>query len=204
MIAVGVTLGACKKDKQDVPSPVIVKNIGLLQTTDNTIPTAMLSCANGNVTSAGDFARLYNLKALGYSSFQVSKVSFAVHGFQLGTAVTFPVSVKVYASKGGTVDADLTLIREETVNITSAMVGKIVEVPFAKPAAVTSPEMFIVISAPDGTATSTGLFLGGNNKGQTAPGYIKASGCGVNNFVDFSTIGDRNHLILFPTGDATL
>ena len=178
--------------------------IDLLQTTNNVITTATLSCGNNNRTSQNDFARLYTLTSLGYSKFQVTKVSFAVHGFQLGTASNFPVSVKVYASTGGTSDANLTLKVEASINITAAMVGTVVEVPLTTPAEVTSPEMLIVVSAPDGLSTSTGLYLGGNSNGQTAPGYIKAAGCGATNFTSYNDVGAANqHLILFPTGNAT-
>jgi len=179
--------------------------INLLQTTSNNITTAIQACGNANVTELNDYARLYNLTSLGYSSFEVTKVSFAVHGFQLGTATNFPVSVKVYASTGGSVSANLTLKGEGTVNITSSMVGTIVEVPLASPATVSSPEMFVVVSTPDGRATSTGCYLGGNSNGQTAPAYIKASGCGVNNFTSFSDLGVANmNVVLFPSGNATL
>ena len=179
--------------------------IDLLQTTNNVITTATLSCGPGNnITSQNDFARLYNLTALGYSKFQVTKVSFAVHGFQLGTASNFPVSVKVYASTGGTSDANLTLKGQASINITAAMVGTVVEVPLTTPTEVTSPAMLIVVSAPDGISTSTGFFPGGNSNGQTAPGYIKAASCGATNFTSYNDVGAANqHLILFPTGNAT-
>lgn len=178
--------------------------INLLQTTNNTITIGLASCGPGNnITFANDFARLYNLTALGYNSFQVTKVSFAVHGFQLGTASNFPVSVKVYASTGGTAATDLTLVQQVNINITSAMVGTIVEVPFTVPAVVTSSAMLIVVSAPDGQATSTGFFPGANSNGQTAPGYAKADDCGDISFVDISTFQSNAHLILFPTGNPT-
>lgn len=179
--------------------------IDLLQTTDNAITTAISSCSpSSNITYSNDFARLYNLTALGYSSFQVTKVNFAVVGFQLGTASNFPVSVQVYASTGGTADANLTLIGQATVNITVAMVGTIVEVPLTTPATVSAPEMLIVVSAPDGTGTSTGFFAGANSNGQTAPGYSKSNDCGEINFVDISDFDGPNvHLVLFPTGNVT-
>ena len=179
--------------------------INLLQTTNNVITTATLSCTPGNnITSQNDFARLYNLTALGYSKFQVTKVSFAVHGFQLGTASNFPVSVKVYASTGGTSDANLTLKGQASINITAAMVGTVVEVPLTTPTEVTSPAMLIVVSAPHGISTSSGFFPGGNSNGQTAPGYVKAADCGATNFTSYNAVGAANqHLILFPTGNAT-
>ena len=179
--------------------------INLLQTTNNVITTATLSCGPGNnITSQNDFARLYNLTALGYSKFQVTKVSFAVHGFQLGTASNFPVSVKVYASTGGTSDANLTLKGQASINITAAMVGTVVEVPLTTPTEVTSPAMLIVVSAPHGISTSSGFFPGGNSNGQTAPGYVKAADCGATNFTSYNAVGAANqHLILFPTGNAT-
>lgn len=179
--------------------------ISLLQTTNNVVtPNIVQACGSGSVTSANSFARLYNLTSLGYSSFQVTKVSFAVQGFQLGTATNFPVNVEVYSSSGGAVTDNLTYKGGGTINITTAMVGTVVEVPLATPVSVSSPEMLIVVSAPNGQPTSTGFYLGGNSNGQTATGYIKASTCGANDFTAFSAIGNFNaHIVLFPTGNAT-
>ncbi len=179
--------------------------INLLQTTNNIVAAnGVQACGANNVTNANSFARLYNLTSLGYSSFAVTKVSFAVQGFQLGTATTFPVNVEVYSSTGGAVTNNLTLRGSATVNITASMVGTVVEVPLAAPVSVSSPEMLIVVSAPNGGPTSTGFYLGGNSNGQTATGYIKASACGANDYMTFAAIGNANaHIVLFPTGNAT-
>lgn len=180
--------------------------INLLQTTNNVVAAnGVQACGASNVTNANSFARLYNLTSLGYSSFAVTKVSFAVQGFQLGTATTFPVNVEVYSSTGGAVTNNLTLRGTATVNITASMVGTVVEVPLAAPVSVSSSEMLIVVSAPNGGPTSTGFYLGGNSNGQTATGYIKASACGANDYTTFAVIGNANaHIVLFPTGNATL
>ena len=179
--------------------------INLLQTTNNTVvANAVLACGTGNVTYANSFARLYNLTSLGYSSFEVTKVSFAVQAFELGTATNFPVRVEVYESTGGAVTSKLTLKGSATINITTAMKATVVEVPLTTPATVSSPEMLIVVSAPDGMPTQSGFYIGGNSNGQTAPGYIKASVCGVNDYATFVFIGNPNaHIVLFPTGNAT-
>lgn len=179
--------------------------INLLQTTNNIVAAnGVQACGANNVTNANSFARLYNLTSLGYSSFAVTKVSFAVQGFQLGTATTFPVNVEVYSSTGGAVTNSLTLRGTATVNITASMVGTVVEVPLAAPVSVSSPEMLIVVSAPSGQSTSTGFYLGGNSNGQTSPGYVKASACGANDYMTFAAIGNANaHIVLFPTGNAT-
>lgn len=179
--------------------------INLLQTTNNVVAeNSVQACGANIITNANSFARLYNLSSLGYSSFAVTKVSFAVQGFQLGTATTFPVNVEVYSSTGGAVTNNLTLRGTATVNITASMVGTVVEVPLAAPVSVSSPEMLIVVSAPDGQPTSTGFYLGGNSNGQTATGYIKAIACGANDYMTFAAIGNANaHIVLFPTGNAT-
>ncbi len=180
--------------------------INLLQTTNNVVAVGgVQACGNTpGITAANSFARLYNLTALGYSSFQVTKVSFAVQGFQLGTASTFPVNVEVYSSTGGTASSSLTLRGSATINITTAMVGTIVEVPLSTPVTVSSAGMLIAVSAPSGQPTSTGFYLGGNSNGQTASGYIKASTCGLSEYGTFASIGNPNaHIVLFPTGNAT-
>lgn len=145
--------------------------INLLQTTNNTVvlSTGVLNCNTGGTTgytSPNSYARLYNLTALGYSSFAVTKVSFAVQQFFLGNAANFPVSVQVYSSTGGAVTNNLTLKGSATVNLTTAMIGTVVEVPLTTPATVSSAEMLIVVSAPDGVSTSSGFYIGGKTDKQ--------------------------------------
>lgn len=182
--------------------------INLLQTTNNAVvlSTGVLNCNTGGTTgytTTNSYARLYNLTALGYSSFAVTKVSFAVQQFFLGSAATFPVKVEVYSSTGGAVTNNLTKRGEATVNLTASMIGTVVEVPLPAPVLVSSPEMLIVVSAPDGVPTSSAFYIGGNSNGQTAPAYLRASGCGANDFTSYSAVGGQNmHVVLFPTGNA--
>jgi len=93
--------------------------INLLQTTNNTVVvnTGILNCNTGGSTGytlQNSYARLYNLTTLGYSSFTVTKVSFAVQHFFLGTAANFPVRVEVYSSTGGAVTNNLILIKRDS------------------------------------------------------------------------------------------
>ncbi len=180
--------------------------IDLVQTTNNTISTYVPACqiSGSNITRVAEYARLYNLPALGYGKFEVTKVSFAIDGFQLGSAANFPVSVKVYGSTDGLVEANWTLVGQQSINITSSMVGTVVEVPLTTPAVVSSSEMVIVLSTPDGQATASGFFAGGNTSGQTAQAYFKANDCGINQFTDLTTVGFPNTcMVLFPTGNPT-
>lgn len=181
--------------------------IDLVQTTNNDVSVNVFACqlqTMTNVTYDNDYARLYNLTELGYGKFEVTKVSFGVGAFYLGTAINYPLSVKVYASSGGLVEANWTLVGQQSINITSSMVGTVVEVPLTTPAVVTTSEMVIVLSTPDGQATSSGFYAGANTSGQTAQAHIKASDCGVNQFTDFTTVGFSNTcMVLFPTGNPT-
>lgn len=183
--------------------------IDLLQTTSNAVitNTNIVNCNTGGAmgySSPNSYARLYNLTTLGYGKFEVTKVSFAVQRFFIGSAATFPVEVQVYASTGGAVTNNLTYKGGATINITTAMEGTLVEVPLAIPVLVTSPEMLIVVAAPNGIPTSTGFYIGGNSNGQTAPAYLKAPDCSVSDFVSYSDVGGANkHVVLFPTGNPT-
>lgn len=181
--------------------------IDLVQTTNNAvdISTNVLNCNNGGATFENSYARLYNLTSLGYSSFEVTKVSFAVQQFVLGSAASYAVNVQVYGSTGGAVTSNLTYLGGAPVNLTTSMIGTVVEVPLPTPVTVSSPEMLIVVSAPSGQATQTSFYIGGNSNGQTIPAYIKASACSVNDFTTFSDVGGQNmHIVLFPTGNPTL
>lgn len=181
--------------------------IDLVQTTNNDVSVNVFACqlqTMTNVTYDNDYARLYNLTELGYGKFEVTKVSFGVGAFYLGTAINYPLSVKVYASSGGLVEANWTLVGQQSINITSSMVGTVVEVPLTTPAVVTTSEMVIVLSTPDGQATSSGIFVGANTNGQTASGFAKAIECGDVEYIDIATFGNPNTcMVLFPTGNPT-
>lgn len=197
LFALALTLGTCHLNAQ----------IDLVQTTNNDVSVNVFACqlqTMANVTYENDYARLYNLTELGYGKFEVTKVSFGVGAFYLGTAINYPLSVKVYASSGGLVEANWTLVGQQSINITSSMVGTVVEVPLTTPAVVTTSEMVIVLSTPDGQATSSGIFVGANTNGQTASGFAKAIECGDVEYIDIATFGNPNTcMVLFPTGNPT-
>lgn len=187
---------------------LVLSQIDLLQTTNNVITTNnSIACGNNSsgYTTENNYARLYNLAALGYSSFQVTKVTFGIESFSLGTASTYGVDVEIYASSGGVTLSNLTYLGGQTVNILPSMVGQLVEVTLTTPVTVTSAEMLINIYAPTGVTTTTTFYIGTNSNGQTSPSYILAETCGITTLTDYASIGFPNvHLVLFPSGNATL
>ncbi|MEZ4799776.1 MAG: T9SS type A sorting domain-containing protein [Flavobacteriales bacterium] len=182
--------------------------IDLLQTTDNSIaPSLIVGCnAPGLGTRDNDFGRLYNLTDLGYSSFEVTKVTFGIQDFIPETSSDVEAVVKVYSSNGGTNAADLVLTGEIPVMLNPQMVGELVEVNFTNPVMVTSSHMMIVVSIPDLAQFGIQFFLGGNSNGQTTPGFLRSSfeDCGVQEFTSYADLAPNAHLVLFPTGNPTL
>lgn len=187
---------------------VVLSQIDLLQTTDNTVvASTSIACGNTSLgyTAENNYARLYNLAALGYSSFEVTKVSFGVESFSLGSALLYPVDVDIYSSTGGVTLSNLTYEGGDTVLITPAMVGQVVEVSLTTPITVTTPEMVVVVYAPDGSETATTFYIGANSNGQTGSSYILANDCGISSLVTYTSINFPNvNLVLFPSGNPTL
>lgn len=180
--------------------------IDLLQTTDNTIVDGLVySCIQNPFTAENEFARLYNLPQLGYSSFEVTKVSFAIDELTLQAGSELTVEVKIYSSTGGTSAANLTYEGGQSVTFTNSTSLTIVEVVLDNPVTISSDEMFISVLVPDGIPTETNCSIGGNSNGETAPAYVRAPGCDTPDFVDYSVnVLPDAHVVLFPTGFPTL
>jgi len=64
-------------------------------------------------------------------------------------------------------------------------------------------ELFTPSRAPEEGGVAGFTFFGSNDQGETAPGYIRAPGCGVPSFVPFADIGFPNtHLVMTVLGSA--
>lgn len=182
--------------------------IDLLQTTDNSIVSSLgVGCTNTGIgTRDNDFGRLYNLTDLGYSSFEVTKVTFGIDAFIPETSSDVEAVVKVYSSNGGTNATDLILTGETTVMLNPQMAGELLEVDFANSVMVTSSHMMIVVFVPDLVANGIQVMLGGNSNGQSTPGFLRSSfeECGIQEFTSYVNFAPNFHLVLFPTGNPTL
>lgn len=67
---------------------------------------------------------------------------------------------------------------------------------------VASDVLAVELFTPNGQPTSNTFFVGSNAGGQSAPSYIKAGPCGVNNISDLASIGFPNmHIIMQVLGN---
>ena len=176
--------------------------VTLTQTTNNDIVEGTVACSAGGVTSDNIYYRAFDLAALGYSQFDVNQVTFGVESFA-NPSSAFAVDVIIYSNPGGNFPAGtLTQIASVSVPISISDLGTLKTV--AIDASVVAPaKLVFAIRIPDETAGTTVFFIGSNNNGQSAPGYISSAGCGITSPQTMADIGfPEVHLIMDVTGIA--
>lgn len=180
--------------------------ITLSQTNSNAItPSNSIVCSVGSFTEENTFYRAFNLDALGYDSFDVQRVDFAVEAFTEGTSPYF-VEVLIYSVSDGVFPtATLNLERSQLVEITTADVNTLKQITLTSPVIISSAEMVIGLRLTNGVPANVLFYLGSNANGQSAPVYMLAPACSITTPTDIASIGFPNmHLILNVSGNATL
>ena len=187
--------------------PVLIfSQVTLTQNTSNTVqPSSSVSCyhPSGAYTNSNSFARLFDLPTLGYSSFQVTRVSFGVQNFVLGPATSFPVTVAIYSSTSGSTPSGLALLGQQDVILTSSDQLQIVNVDLTVQVTANSIGMLITVSSV--LSTGSVFVIGANASGQTAPCYLFAATCGFNSYANLTNTGfPYSHYIINVTGNPIL
>lgn len=178
--------------------------VTLTQTTNNEISEGTISCNAGGVTSDNIYYRAFDLTALGYSQFDVNQVTFGIEGIS-NVSAGFAVDVIIYSNPGGNFPAGtLTQVASVSVPLGDSDAGTLKTV--AINASVVAPAKLVVgVSIPNQTGGigTTVIFLGSNDNGQTAPGYISSAGCGITAPTTLADIGFPDvHIIMDVTGIA--
>ncbi len=191
----------------------------LSQTTSNTLKALnSIACASNGDGSTRDnsYYRVFDLPALGINApFTVSQVSFQIeHCDQLTGSAGCTVAVRV-GTYNGTPGATLT-----SANITILQSNATVPMPEVienagpppttpggtvnAPITATIPagsKLVVQVDAPDGLNVYS-FFMGSNDGGESAPGYIKSASCLITEPTNISTVGTAapRHLLLTVTG----
>jgi hypothetical protein len=194
--------------------PLAVETIS--QSTDVTTVTAgnSVSCNNG---AAGGFLHTDNsyyrgmtlstFPVLTLPQFVVQQVTIAVEQAN-GSSGSQPITARVWSATanpiGGAPDPPgNNQVSSEAVSVTNQTLTLL-------PINLTTQPNFLVASGivaveiftPDGQATGNSFFIGSNAGGQSAPSYIKAAPCAVNNITNLASIGFANmHLVMQVTGN---
>ena len=158
---------------------------------DEITPDNSIACLGDNNTTADNaYARSYDLSVL--LPGEPIDVTCVVWGIQLNTKADVMAQVNLYRDVDGGPpigpNDDLTLLATESMLISAGTIQELKTVTFDPPVTVLADTVLVVeIAIPD-TAGITGLWVGSNPNGQTAPGYIRSDFCGVPTFVDIATI----------------
>lgn len=148
---------------------------------------ASLACGSQVTTLATSLAR-------SFPSPPEIAVGCVTFGVDVNTGGPWPVEVRLLTGTINGPYAALTLLAETTVTIPAGSAGSFHTALF--PSAVTAPpgqplivELRVPSRHPADGGDGAALFLGCNGAGQSAPTYIRAPGCGVQNFVNAAAIG---------------
>lgn len=191
----------------------------LTQTTSQAIKAVnSIACANNTngTTRANSYYRVFDLAAAGITSeFTVSKVSFQVEHCDKtsgsGTCASVAVRVGTYNGTPGTTltNANITILASnatvaipEVIETTDppSTPGGTVDAPLT--ATIPAGQKLLVqVDAPDGNGAYS-FYMGTNDGGESAPGYILSSTCSINAPTSISTVGTAaaRHLLLTVTG----
>jgi hypothetical protein len=158
-------------------------------------------CSSGSTgfTSENRYLRAFTLADFGIGEdFQITEVTFGIQSMTPAQNIT----VNLYTLSGEFVYANMHLLASSTTNL-PAQQGALATVPIRArvPAGST---LVVEIVAPDMSASGW-FFAGSNGAGETAPSYLVAPGCNLNEPTTFTSLGFRNvGLVMAVTGGTTV
>ncbi len=119
-----------------------------------------------------------------------------------GVGTTQPLTVRIYSNTGGAFPAGTrTQVGTATVNVADQALT-LLDVPVSGTVPA-GAELIAEVFTPSGQVDGHSLFVGSNAAGQSGPGYIQASSCGIGSPTSLATIGFPNvHLVLSVLGGA--
>ncbi|MCH8476707.1 MAG: C25 family cysteine peptidase [Wenzhouxiangella sp.] len=185
--------------ERSVPYAAASPRSGLSLTHSNsqTVTAALTpACGSAGFTSQNAYLRTFTLTDFGINdAFAVEAVTF---GVEQSTASSTPITVNLYSLVGAFQYANMTLIGSSIQNLPSQSLT-LVTVPISGqvPAGGT---LVVEVLAPDQSGVAA-FRAGANSDGETAPSYIAAPGCGINEPTAMASIGfPDTHLVMTVSG----
>lgn len=146
--------------------------------TDVINPQHSITCRNDGRQAELSFLRVFDLGQAGTSStFRVSKVTVGVESALGGGDGVQQVDVRLHSliGTGELLGQNLQLVAT-TSKLVPDLLGERVEFPIEASIASTS-RLVVEVHSPDASQSGDAFFIGANDDGQTAPGYIWAPAC---------------------------
>ena len=178
----------------------------LNQSTAQTVVTgSSVSCnggAPGFLHTDNSYFRAFSLGAFP-SGFSACGVRLGIETANAaGVGTTQPLTVRIYSNTGGAFPAGTrTQVGTATVNVADQALT-LLDVPVSG-TVPPGAELIAEVFTPSGQVAGHSFFIGSNAAGQSGPGYIQASDCGLAAPATFGAIGFPNlHLVLSVLGNA--
>jgi hypothetical protein len=136
-------------------------------------------------------------------NFAITGIRIGIEEAIAGTGPSQPITIRIYANSGGAFPGGTrTLIGTTATTVPNGTLF-FQDIPVAAPAQPASTEIVVEVFTPDGQAVGNRFFIGSNNLGENAPGYISAADCGAPNPVTLASAGAPNmamHIVLVGSG----
>jgi len=194
--------------EQSVPGPYDISAVTITQSLSATIVAGnSVSCNGGGPNffhTNNSYWRRFDLNGAHgiVGCFTVSQVDFGIED-AFGSSGSQSVSVRLYTIPNASVlnTANLTLIGSAGLNVANQSLT-ILSAPVAGIVVDASLlDLVVEVFTPNGQAAGNRFFIGSNNLGQTAPGYLSAADCGVPQPTNTATIGFPGmHIYMAVTG----
>jgi subtilisin family serine protease len=159
------------------------------------------SSDNGVTTTENHYWRAFDMATFtGGAEYDVTSVSFGIEQATSGTGTGQQVTINLYANNGAPFpggDWQSNLIGTSgPINLPDQS-GTIFEQAITATVPAGTLELVMEVTNPDGTAAGNAFFIGSNAAGETAPSYLSAVDCGLNDPTPTGDIGFPNMQIVF-------
>ena len=158
---------------------------------DEITPGNSVACLGGNNTTADNaYARSYDLSVL-LPGVPID-INCVTWGIELNNNADVTAQVTLYKDVDGGApvgpDDDLEVLASQPLLISAGTIQELKIVIFDPPVTIKADIVLVVELALPDTNNITGVWVGSNPNGQTAPGYIRSDFCGVPTFVDIASL----------------
>jgi hypothetical protein len=171
-------------------------SIAITQSSDTStiISGNSVSCNNNRLHAANSYFRRFDLDGVHNlkNEFSIKSVDIGIELAQ-GNTGSQPLEVRLYALANGNALtlANLHLIGSASFSQPDA--NLIVQnFPVSGTINPLTDDLVVELFTPDGIALNNSFFIGSNTNGQSAPSYIVAPDCGVNEITSMANIGFPN------------
>jgi uncharacterized repeat protein (TIGR01451 family) len=157
-------------------------------------PQNSVHCGSQGIHADNSYWRAFNLEDFGVTPGDDYQVTSVDVGIETANAPggTQPLTIRLYASDGAAFPGGTrTEIGTTTINITN-QTATVLNIPIAATVPADTLELVMEVFTPSGQTANNSFFIGSNTAAESAPSYISAAGCGLNQPATFASINFPN------------